>query len=464
MTVIRRRVAKPGALRRNVSRSLRSAISGVLSARGSGNQVVPPVLRPILFGGMYNCVHNNREARAFTNCMIRWDNIVGSGDATHIGYVWNAYALIASNNSFAPTGNDTTIIGAYAEYNGVTVQLTFNGNPTRRVLSGESNVRCDMVPASAFGVEKIPRGSIVAIKFIAQNDAVSQFLPASARHIASGGQVRWYNPANTTPSDISAPGVWTHTGTNPDARNNGWQPTLVARYDSDVEVWILLGDSITQGTGDTSGSGRKTGLGWPGMAFVDSDGSSNPISYYNFAVHGSTTAIAVSNDVLYDMYQYATHASVKYGTNNVGTSATPSTTVSAITSQLSTIYSNLKTKTGSRVTKIIGLTLLPRTTSTDTWLTLANQSYQSTAGWAPGGMSDQINQWIATQVGGSGLLNSSLNWVWPRDSSDPFKWITNGTTAGYACTDGTHPSTTAYSNMASEFRAARVAMAGGSIV
>jgi hypothetical protein len=411
------------------------------------NDVTP---NPLLIAGMYNTITNGSEARAYTNCAISWTYTLGSGALSHVALLCSAWRASYGTNQILANLNDFTLDAATIEYNNISVPVTFGGATSRAFAAADAFVESDVIPATAFGVSSIPVGALIRVKMLVHNAAVSQYLPTANRHIASGGQVWWYNPANTMISNINTVGAFTSTGTTTDKRNNGWTPQLLGRYvSSAAKVWGVFGDSITQGTGDTGGTARTTGLGWAGFAMVDADGTSNPQSYVNWAVHGSATVLATANAAnYYPITKYITHAILMWGTNNFGTTGTGQT-LAAVQTAFDTVAGALKSTSGSRVTKVIGGHLLPRTTSTDQWVTTANQAY-SGAGWQSGGNVDLYNQHITDLVGTT--LAASIHWTAPRDTTDNYKWKVDGATVLYATTDGTHPSTLTYTGMGSEMR------------
>src|SRR5262249_9148167 len=87
--------------------------------------------------------------------------------------------------------------------------------------------------------------------------------------------------------------------------------------------------------------------------------------------------------------------------------------------------------------KVAQSLIMPRTTSSDSWATAANQT--SVSGFGVGELRDQFNAWVLTQVGG-GLLDVVIDPnPYVEDQSHPSKWISNNS-ANYPTTDGVHPS------------------------
>jgi lysophospholipase L1-like esterase len=92
--------------------------------------------------------------------------------------------------------------------------------------------------------------------------------------------------------------------------------------------------------------------------------------------------------------------------------------------------------------------LLPRATTTDSFVTTANQTINT--GWSAAGQSDLMNQWFATKLADT-TINHLLSAASQRDSVDSFKWRVNGT-ANYITSDGTHPTATGHEFLAEDLR------------
>lgn len=129
------------------------------------------------------------------------------------------------------------------------------------------------------------------------------------------------------------------------------------------------------------------------------------------------------------LMQYCSHVICQVATNDI---ATPYT-LEVCQANLTATWAHVKAR-GKHLTQCL---VMPKTTSTDSWATLANQSYAT--GCEPGGVRDQLNAWIKSQVG---ILIDDIIDPNPyvESQTDHGKWIVNGS-ANYPTTDGTHPST-----------------------
>jgi hypothetical protein len=119
-------------------------------------------------------------------------------------------------------------------------------------------------------------------------------------------------------------------------------------------------------------------------------------------------------------------------TNDVATAASYATIVANM--------GTLKTKLNDAGIRVKWSTIIPRTTSTDNWVTTTNQSYAS--GFAPSGVADQINtgiknNTIAGDFSGTCIdLQSVIG-----DASLPMKWGVGYANGASVTADGIHPVT-----------------------
>lgn len=187
---------------------------------------------------------------------------------------------------------------------------------------------------------------------------------------------------------------------------------------------IILGDSKTYGTGDSTGDST---VDFGNIA--RSIGGSLP--YANIARGGERAnhfnpSSGWTNRL--SLLQYATHAIVGYGYND----AAASQTAVQIEASLTTIWDYLVER-GIRVYQI---TMEPGSTSTDSWATTANQTVRS---W-----SDEmtaVNVWIRTNPGKLSGYFEVCNAI--SSGADSEKWQVDGTPNKYTA-DGVHPSTAGY--------------------
>ncbi|KAB7769350.1 SGNH/GDSL hydrolase family protein [Xanthomonas maliensis] len=411
---------------------------------------------PLLFASSGNVVHNGGETQNRRGVQIRWPYVLGSGDLNELRLLLDNWRLAYTTNQLINAGNTMPIQGASLEIGGVVRPFTFGGQQAVTLADGANDVLSDAVVPGDFGLSAFVRGTIVYVKLLVMFDSASaSFLCNSAARAVSqsGARVAWFDPTVTTSSDVYAAGQWTATGTAVTSRSNGYVPKLVGRHAAaDAKVWVSIGDSISQGTGDTGSTSRITGLGWMSRATRDaSDTDASQVAYMSLAVHGSASTLPVADARYATLLKYATHAIPMYGTNDLGNNGTGAT-LATMQSRLSAVYSLLRS---NGIQKILAGHLLPRTTSTDSWATEANQTYSGgTGGWDSAGTPAQVNAWLTGQVGA--LIDGVQHWPSIRGTDD-LKFVVSGANS-YATADGTHPTTVAYQLMAGDVRAQMAAL------
>ncbi len=196
---------------------------------------------------------------------------------------------------------------------------------------------------------------------------------------------------------------------------------------------LVLGDSIADGTGDSVDSAGNAGYIARGLASV----GGYPVPYAKQTVSGdylskNTLDTSPRKRVL---WPYATHLICELGHNDIAGGATLAT----IQGHLQGIWRAAKRTIGpyGKPLHVTQCTILPRTTSSNGWRAAADQTPYS--GFASGGVRDQLNAWIATQVG-QGLLDAMIDAnPYVEDQANLNKWITTGA-AAYPTVDGIHPS------------------------
>lgn len=196
-----------------------------------------------------------------------------------------------------------------------------------------------------------------------------------------------------------------------------------------------VGDSIADGTGDTIYNPNGD-VGFIGRGLHGVNGFNTP---YVKSTVGSWTYSNAGIDKAPRMravWPYVTHIINELGTNDIANA----TTLSTMQGYATAMWQAQKRVIGpyGKPLQVAQTLIMPRTTSTDSWATAANQT--PIAGFTVGGVRDQFNSWVKAQVGG-GLLDAYIDVnQYVEDQSNSGKWITNGT-ANYPTTDGIHPST-----------------------
>ena len=231
-----------------------------------------------------------------------------------------------------------------------------------------------------------------------------------------------------------AKGAINTTGSAYTNANIGIMPAaIIGRPTQPYPAVMILGDSIANGSGDLTGdSAGNIGFIQRGLKNVPIYGGTYQLPWYN----ASRGALYLSDLSFAGRYRrfaympYCTHAVIEAATNDIA----GGNTLAQVQAAAQTIWAICR-QAGLHITHV---KTMPRTTSTDSWATAANQTPVS--GFAVGGVRDQFNAWLDTQLA-AGTIDALID---PNpvveDQANPGKWVTNGT-ANYPTTDGIHPAT-----------------------
>lgn len=295
---------------------------------------------------------------------------------------------------------------------------------------------CPPTNTDAAGYD-LPAGGYVFIRLSCTASA-TQYLPYSDRASASGDSV-YFSAAAAS----QVPGTGSMTLPSGGAsRTDG--PSVAAVLGvpaAPMASVIILGDSIFDGVGDTGDASGNWGYAARGLWSVNG----YPVPWVKQTVTGdllSKNTLATGSRKRC-LWPYATHLLCNLGWNDINTGATLAT----LQGYLMDIWRSAKRTVGpyGKPMHVTQALITPGTTSSDAFATAANQTHRT--GFAPGGIRDQLNIWILSQVG-QGLLDATIN---PNssfeDTGNPGKWAVNGT-ANYATTDGIHPSAALHTNAA----------------
>jgi len=372
-----------------------------------------------------------------TNILGRWHHTIGSGDVNGFKCRWNNRRGDATTNTELATGNIITITQNLIEFNGFQAFVKHSASDTVVLADGSYNNDSDTVLPSQFGLTKFTVGDTFYGKFLGFLPTGAGKIPYGPRNTTdfTGCQFAFYNPGETTVSDITTPGLFTATGIGLFNRSVGFCPQIIGTFVAgDAIVRGIVGDSITAGTGD-QGTGNKAGRGHFARSLTDADGVSNPIAGINWAVHGSGATLAIGGAMIKSQFPNINIGASAPGTNNFGMLGT-SVSVATMNGYQQQIMSDMR---AAGVRKIGLMKLGPRADSTDAWVTETNQT--PFAGWMSGGNPDVYNGSINT-LGADFILDMGF-----VRGTDPFKWVVNGV-ANYSAFDNTHPSTGGHVMMA----------------
>jgi hypothetical protein len=272
-----------------------------------------------------------------------------------------------------------------------------------------------------------------------------QAVPSGATPYASvftGGSS--YNEGvaySATPQDITVSGAVTNNF------NFGLGPMLILT-EGVLPSLAIWGDSIPTGFNDLAqGDGDGT-RGWASR-YAQRLG----IGYSKFTVPAESMVHANLTNWKRRLPLFAlanaTHVLSTYGTNdiNFGLITSLSGLQSAKAAELA-LYQQYRPGIA-----VFGATLVPRTSSSDAWVTTGNQTAQANFSPLGNGLREQFNDWLRTRPSGlSGILE--LNTV-AESALNSGTWAVNGT-ANYATTDGTHPTYAIHTGIANSLPLGRI--------
>lgn len=202
---------------------------------------------------------------------------------------------------------------------------------------------------------------------------------------------------------------------------------------------VYTGDSIADNTGDLTTIDVDGTVGFIGRGLVNVNGFNLPHS--KLSRSGETQfalADPTKNALRLSLFQYATHFIDEAGTNDI----TNGRTFAQIQADCLTVWSNAR---AAGIQKIYRTTIIPRTTSTDSWATTTNQT--PIANFAVGGIRDQLNAWFVTKLADGtidGIIDVNADCA---DVTATDRWRVN-LGAGNNTADGTHPASPLHTIMA----------------
>lgn len=374
----------------------------------------------------------NTAAAGLTTYYFPVKMITGSGDATGLALNFPGwYAPNTNTGMVTNIGNDINIIEVSLQTSTTSAPVMFSGVRTGVIPNG-GNLISDMVTPSALGFTGgvIPVGTVLWLKGKATIPSGGK-VPASPRNLYGQSNLAgWFydSTATTVPSvDSLANSTTGYTGTKPIDAGNLYAPILIGTFsNSATKVYAGWGDSIESGYNDLNPGYLGGGFFQRALALFPT-----PAASINFGISGATSPSLSTDSRIQALFKYAPDGlDVMVGTNDFGISSPP--TASSIIANIDKFIAFYKGATGVKSgVKAVVHRLLPRTTSTDSFVTEANQTINQN--WNPGEVVAQFNALITTTKYDAILTNDVVR------GTDVSKWIVNGT-ANSQTGDGTHPS------------------------
>lgn len=266
------------------------------------------------------------------------------------------------------------------------------------------------------------------------------------------GDYRWTQVANTSSPVYNVDWSVAYGGTTPISIGAGSSKFPLAVFGTGdgsarAKLVAVEGDSIFNGGNYYQGaygerSALKTALIAGGYSYVSPAASGSNMS--DMKIYGGWR-------VRMSLLKYAYVVFTDHGHNDRGVAAVPNTVFATGALPVVQWHTGMLRSYAKPGAKIIRATLAPHTSSTDTWLTLANQSYQTFADNPAGGWVITYNDYVMKRGTYAGLAADAqthdAGWDMFADlnaSVADMKWPVDGATPNYWTQDGTHPSAAAY--------------------
>lgn len=247
------------------------------------------------------------------------------------------------------------------------------------------------------------------------------------------GEGAWVGPAFT--SQVNATGPMTVPAGGSTASGMTTPFAVIGRFTTpSMPGLCAIGDSINAGVNDTAmtiAQGYFGGNGYVGRAAYGAAGT-QIYPTLKLGIGGDSASSGYTQRATF--FKYCTNGEIAWGVNDINGGATPATVLTNIETAAASMHA-------AGIGKIAVATVTPFDTSTDGWITEANQTYVS-ANFAPGGNKDILNTNIKAAVG-THFIDAVVDAGAAMGGVDPDKWsvalvgCVSPTVA--ATSDGLHP-------------------------
>lgn len=325
-------------------------------------------------------------------------------------------------------GNDVIVDACYLErVTGVaeSVQVLVGGSGTFTITNGAATtVVSDAILPTAFtGLTQFDASMEFWIRLrVRVTTAGHKFVGARSRYDTATPFCIRYDPASTTPTSVSGTGAMNYSGGAPLLDDYGYCPILVGvPVTGDPKTVFTVGDSIVEGIAASShqGPGLYIKKACMALGVPNIEHSKGGQSHREVALATGWTPYLKYARVMVD----------EMGTNNLNAMLDFFT------------YWNIARSTYA-YDKIVRSGLTPVTTSSDSFVTEANQTISRAYPHALDTMMVELEKYGVVDKNHVPMAARGVN---------TGKWIVNGGTF-YATADGTHPSVAADNLMATEFQ------------
>lgn len=384
---------------------------------------------------------------------------IGSGDVTELRMMLEGWSLgpTSAEGAILP-GNSYTIPEMWVTKDGdaTGVRVTWSGVNTVTVTNGQTEVLSDAILPAAFGFgASIPRGTKFYVGYGATVASAGMSWPSGdGGHGGTEGgfQGLAYNPANTGLTNLQGSGqMWVNGAEEIGSTNNTLSPPvkMVGKFTSaTVGVFCAIGDSITYALND-SGDAYAAGRGWFTRSLFDNATTlTNARAGLKLAKSGgvaSVWAVGSANAAqtkLVGLTKYANRFIERYGINSINTAGNQGN-ADGLRAEKKVIWDAIRAGATTSIL-VAGVPLTPKTSSTDGWTTVGNQTPVSGVGEQIGlldadlssmaGTAGQLDAYIENTSGVRGNVSKA--------NADYWRWAAN------ASDDGVHPVAASHELMA----------------
>lgn len=342
------------------------SLSMALGSQRNGAAAPPLPLQVVTTRG--EIMTSEASARTASNNVnfARTRHYIGSVDVTELRIVWPGYWVDTTGEKNASSSH---IIRTNVEFNGMSIRANYNGQRDGTVTPGDPFYISDPVKASDFGLETFPAGAEIWIRAERQyavgglpmfHQTTGYTTPLVDERYVSGGAGLTTSQLDNTGLVVAGSGGWT-------AQTHVWLPLcIIGRPVAPMMAVAVLGASIENGVGDNTGDGSNNGGGYMRRALINVSGKK--IARVNLAKSGETAKLFVqSNAKRAAALPYMNHGFLGYGGNDYSTGETWADTLANLTQSWAIVKA-------AGVDYVEQYALSPKTTSTDSFATVANQT------------------------------------------------------------------------------------------
>lgn len=424
---------------------IRGVVGGVLFGGGSGTTI--PLRIAEVQGRLFNQETNNA---AMDSVAFRWPHAIPNA-VSSIVLSFNAWYQNTTGLTETNISNSITVGPvSFTAPNGTVVPVRFDGARTKVLTAGDYDIQSDPIDISHFGYNSsnFPTSGTWWSKGII-TASVGGYFPSSNTMTASdvsNSQAVTYLSSSTTPSSTDVDGVYTATGTAFTTLTTTFRPVVLGRPASSSGIYFAaIGDSIGSDVGDIT----QNGVGGRGsIQRAMWNNGVYPFACINMCRGSGRQPLFTTGTKWRSYLSYANVLIDELNTNDV----TDGTALETIQTNQVSLW-NLAKSAG--ISRIYRTTLMTRCSSSDSYVTLVNQT--PAANFGPtysGSLLKSVNDWYATKES-DGTITKVISLSDMVDATEPNKWkTTTGSSIGLMNADTVHPNTQGHKVMAGYIRAA----------